>query len=87
MSYHEESSEIWLKPWGRVTREKTVVEGNDTVIKLEDQVIRQMTALQAHGSEDGPPAQDSATRPTNSRWISTTTAWRRRSIAEKQRLP
>jgi lipopolysaccharide export system protein LptA len=54
LSYHESTSEIWLKPWGRVTRENTVFEGNDAVIKLEDEVIRQMTALKAHGREDGP---------------------------------
>jgi len=54
LSYHEATDEIWLKPWGRVTREGTVVEGNDAVIKMEDQVIRKMTALKAHGSEDAP---------------------------------
>lgn len=54
LSYHESTSEIWLKPWGRVTREGTVFEGNDAVIKMEDQVIRRLTALKAHGSEDAP---------------------------------
>jgi lipopolysaccharide export system protein LptA len=54
LSYHESTSEIWLKPWGRVTREGTVFEGNDAVIKLEDQVIRNLTALKAHGSETAP---------------------------------
>ncbi len=54
LTYHESTSEIWLKPWGRVTRANTVVEGNDAVINLEDQVIRKMTAVQAHGSQDAP---------------------------------
>jgi lipopolysaccharide export system protein LptA len=54
LSYHETTSEIWLKPWGRVTRDKTVVEGTDAVIKLEQQVIRRMTAIQAHGTQEAP---------------------------------
>jgi lipopolysaccharide export system protein LptA len=54
LSYHESTSEIWLKPWGRVTRENTIVEGTDAVIKLENHVIRRMTALKAHGSQDAP---------------------------------
>ena len=54
LSYHESTSEIWLKPWGRVTREHSVVEGNDAVIKLENRLIRSLTALKAHGSEDAP---------------------------------
>ncbi len=54
LSYHESTSEIWLKPWGRVTRENSVVEGTDAVVKLEDHVIRRMTALKAHGSQEAP---------------------------------
>ena len=29
LAYHETTSEIWLKPWGRMTRENMIVEGND----------------------------------------------------------
>jgi lipopolysaccharide export system protein LptA len=54
LSYHESSDEIWLKPWGRVTREKSVVEGTDAVLKLEQQVIQRMTAIHAKGSQEAP---------------------------------
>ena len=54
LAYHETTSEIWLKPWGRMTRESTVVEGNEVVVKLEDKVIRHITAIQAHGNDDYP---------------------------------
>jgi lipopolysaccharide export system protein LptA len=54
LSYHETTSEIWLKPWGRMTRENSVVEGNDVVVHLQDQVIHQISALQAHGTDDLP---------------------------------
>ncbi len=54
LSYHETNSEIWLKPSGKVTRGNTVIEGNDAVVSLEDQQIRKLTAVQAHGSEETP---------------------------------
>jgi len=54
LSYHESTSEIWLKPWGRVVREGSTVEGTDAVIKLENHAIRRLTALQAHGTEEAP---------------------------------
>ena len=54
LAWHETTSEIWLKPWGRMTRENTVVEGNEVVVKLEDKVIRRITAIQAHGNDDYP---------------------------------
>ena len=54
LAYHETTSEIWLKPWGRMTRENTIVEGNEVVVKLEDKVIRHITAIQAHGNDDYP---------------------------------
>ena len=54
LSYHETTSEIWLKPWGKMTRETTIVEGNDVVVHLQDQVIRQITAVKAHGTDDFP---------------------------------
>ena len=64
LSYHETTSEIWLKPWGRMTRENTVVEGTDVVVHLQDQAIRQITALKAHGTDDFRTAS-CATPPTN----------------------
>ena len=54
LSYHEATSEIWLKPSGKMTRENTIVEGNDVVVHLEDQVIHQITAVKAHGTDDFP---------------------------------
>src|SRR5450759_3421144 len=54
LAYHETTSEIWLKPWGRMTRESMMVEGNEVVVKLEDKVIRNITAIHAHGSDDLP---------------------------------
>jgi lipopolysaccharide export system protein LptA len=54
LAYHETTSEIWLKPWGRMTRENMIVEGNEVVVKLQDKVIRNITALHAHGSDDYP---------------------------------
>src|SRR5579862_558630 len=52
--YHEATSEIWMKPWGRLTRQNTVVEGYDSVIHLQDKKIKQVETNRAHGSDDYP---------------------------------
>jgi lipopolysaccharide export system protein LptA len=57
--YREAESEVWLKPWGRMTRDNTVVEGQDATIKLQDdgeghKSIRSIDATQAHGSDTEP---------------------------------
>lgn len=63
LAYHEAISEIWLKPWGRLARENTVVEGEHVVVHLQDSVtsdgqrrtaIRQVEASKAHGSDTYP---------------------------------
>ncbi|MEO8371503.1 MAG: LptA/OstA family protein, partial [Candidatus Solibacter sp.] len=54
LAYHELTSEIWLKPWGRMTREGMKVEGEEVVVKLEERVIHSITALRAHGTDDLP---------------------------------
>ena len=54
LSYHETTSEIWLKPWGKMTRENMIVEGNDVVVQMQDQVIHRLTAVKAHGTDDLP---------------------------------
>ncbi|MEO8597191.1 MAG: LPS export ABC transporter periplasmic protein LptC [Candidatus Solibacter sp.] len=54
LAYHELTSEIWLKPWGRMTRENMKVEGDEVVVKLEERVIHSITALRAHGTDDLP---------------------------------
>jgi lipopolysaccharide export system protein LptA len=52
--YHEETSEVWLKPWGRLTRENTVVEGYESVIHLENKAIRSVETTRARGSDEYP---------------------------------
>jgi lipopolysaccharide export system protein LptA len=54
LTYHEVTSEIWLKPWGRLTRENSVVEGQDCVVHLQDGTIRQVEASKAHGTDTYP---------------------------------
>jgi lipopolysaccharide export system protein LptA len=57
--YREAESEIWLKPWGRLTRDTTVVEGQDATIKLQDageghKTLHTIEATKAHGSDSYP---------------------------------
>lgn len=62
--YREAESEIWLKPWGRMTRDTTVIEGQDPTIKLQDvpgadesqrkKSLRSIEAIKAHGSDTYP---------------------------------
>ena len=57
--YHEATSEIWLKPWGRMTRDNTMIEGNDATIKLQTDAddrksIRTIDATNAHGTDAYP---------------------------------
>lgn len=57
--YREVEGEIWLKPWGRMTRENTVVEGQDATVKLQDdgeghRSIHTIDATHAHGSDTYP---------------------------------
>jgi lipopolysaccharide export system protein LptA len=55
LSYHEAASQIWLNPWGRLTRESTVVEGNDVTVYLqEDDDGRKIETTHAHGTDDYP---------------------------------
>jgi len=54
LAYHEATAEVWLKPWGRLTRESTIVEGNDVVVHLQDDVIRKVETTHAHGTDDYP---------------------------------
>jgi lipopolysaccharide export system protein LptA len=57
--YREIEAEIWLKPWGRMTRENTVVEGQDATVKLQDdgeghKSIHSIDATNARGSDTYP---------------------------------
>jgi lipopolysaccharide export system protein LptA len=50
--YHEESGEVLLSPWGKLTRENMVVEGENPVIKLRNrEYIQQVHATKAHGTD------------------------------------
>jgi lipopolysaccharide export system protein LptA len=52
--YREAAGEIWLQPWGRLTRENTVVEGDSPIVHLRQGLIQQVQALRAHGSDTYP---------------------------------
>jgi lipopolysaccharide export system protein LptA len=52
--YHELTSEVWLKPWGRLTRDKTVVEGYESVVHLEDKAVRTIETNRAQGTDSEP---------------------------------
>jgi lipopolysaccharide export system protein LptA len=58
--YREADNEIWIKQWGRLTRENTVIEGDDATIKLQDdpeghkKSLRTIDALKAHGIDSFP---------------------------------
>jgi lipopolysaccharide export system protein LptA len=62
--YREAESEIWLKPWGRMTRGTTVIEGQDATIKLQEvagakegqtkKSLRSIQAAKARGSDSYP---------------------------------
>ena len=54
LNYYEQKSEIWLRPWGRVTRENSVIEGEAVVIHLKEGVIQRIEARNAHGSDTYP---------------------------------
>lgn len=54
LTYREDQQEIWLKPWGRLTRGGTRVEGADVVVKLEQETIRKVDANKANGTDVSP---------------------------------
>jgi lipopolysaccharide export system protein LptA len=55
LNYFETKSEIWLSPWGRVTRDNSVVEGQNAVIHLQEgRTIRLVEARNAHGTDSFP---------------------------------
>jgi lipopolysaccharide export system protein LptA len=62
LTYIEGASEVWLKPWGRLTRGASVVEGEDAVVHLRQveaggetkTFIRQIQAKKARGTDDLP---------------------------------
>ena len=59
LQYLETQSEILLTPWGRLTRENTVIEGENVVIHLQKDdeghiIIQSIDAVNAHGTDDYP---------------------------------
>ncbi len=53
--YHEATGEVLLAPWGKFTRENTVVEGENPVIKLRNrEYIQQVHATHARGADAYP---------------------------------
>lgn len=56
LEYHEAESQILLKPWGKLTRDNMVVEGENVVLQLQDdgdghKVIRKVITTKAHGTD------------------------------------
>ena len=56
LEYHEATQEVWLRPWGKMTRGNTVVEGENAVIHLQDagegrKSIQKIEAIKAHGTD------------------------------------
>ena len=56
LEYHEATQEIWLRPWGKMTRGNTVVEGENAIIHLQDagegrKSIQKIEAVKAHGTD------------------------------------
>ena len=62
LQYHEAASEILLSPWGKLTRDNTVVEGENVIIHLREtgsgdnsrRTISQVHAERAHGVDAYP---------------------------------
>ncbi len=53
--YREDPGEIQLSPWGRFTRDNTVVQGENPLIKLRNrEYIQQVHATHAHGTDAYP---------------------------------
>ena len=54
LNYYESKSEIWLRPWGRLTRDNSVIEGQNVVVHLKEGVIQKVDAVSAHGTDEYP---------------------------------
>jgi lipopolysaccharide export system protein LptA len=54
LTYQESSAQILLRPWGKLTRANTVVEGYDSVIHLQDKALRKVESTRAHGTDEYP---------------------------------
>jgi lipopolysaccharide export system protein LptA len=59
LEYHEAEAIVMLKPWGRLTRDHTQVEGENATIHLREdnegkRSIGSIDAMKAHGTDDYP---------------------------------
>ena len=54
LNYKEGSSVIWLKPWARLHRDNAVIDAGPTLVTLQDQIIHQVDAQKAHGTDEYP---------------------------------
>jgi lipopolysaccharide export system protein LptA len=59
LEYRESENQILLTPWGRMTRENTVVEGENPVIHLQDdghgnKILSSIQTTKAHGTDNYP---------------------------------
>ena len=52
--YKEAASTIWLMQWARLERENTLVNAASSVVQLRDDVIRQVDAVKAQGTDEYP---------------------------------
>lgn len=52
--YKEVDGTIWLNGWARLTRQNMVVNAASGVVHLQDQVIRQIDAVNAQGTDEYP---------------------------------
>jgi len=54
VTYKEAESRIWLNEWARLTRENTVVNAASAIVQLRDNVLQQIDAVKAQGTDEYP---------------------------------
>jgi len=55
VTYKEAESKVWLNEWARLTRENTIVNAASSIVQLQDdRRIRQIDAVNAHGTDEYP---------------------------------
>ena len=52
--YKEDEGKVWLNGWARLTRRNMVVNAASALVRIENQVIRQIDALKARGIDEYP---------------------------------
>ncbi len=54
LTYEEADHKIWLRPWARLRRDRTVIESGPAVLTLLDGAIRKVEAVKAVGTDHYP---------------------------------